>query len=125
MPFALNESTRYISPTKTPEFLAAGIPVVSTAIKDVVNPYGDKGLVEIARDAKEIVSKIDLILSRAKARGLLVSIGTWPQARGTRRGPPWTNLMANATGNSLVQWRKGSAPSLRHNGGGVGRCTIG
>jgi len=30
MPFALNEATRYISPTKTPEFLAAGLPVVST-----------------------------------------------------------------------------------------------
>ena len=28
MPFALNESTRYISPTKTPEYLAAGRPVV-------------------------------------------------------------------------------------------------
>ena len=36
MPFALNEATRYISPTKTPEFLAAGLPVVSTAIVDVV-----------------------------------------------------------------------------------------
>ncbi|MDQ4061394.1 MAG: glycosyltransferase, partial [Pseudomonadota bacterium] len=41
MPFALNESTRYISPTKTPEFLAAGVPVVSTPITDVVRPYGE------------------------------------------------------------------------------------
>jgi glycosyltransferase involved in cell wall biosynthesis len=48
MPFALNESTRYISPTKTPEFLAAGLPVVSTAIADVVRPYGAMGLVQIA-----------------------------------------------------------------------------
>ena len=54
MPFALNEATRYISPTKTPEFLAAGVPVVSTAIKDVINPYGDKGLVEIAEDAEQV-----------------------------------------------------------------------
>ncbi len=38
MPFALNEATRFISPTKTPEFLAAEIPVVSTPIRDVVSP---------------------------------------------------------------------------------------
>lgn len=48
MPFALNESTRFISPTKTPEFLAAGLPVVSTAIADVVRPYGAMDLVAIA-----------------------------------------------------------------------------
>ncbi len=40
MPFALNEATRFISPTKTPEFLAAGRPIVSTAIKDVARAYG-------------------------------------------------------------------------------------
>ena len=51
MPFAINESTRFISPTKTPEFLAAGVPVVSTPILDVVRPYGETGLVEIADDA--------------------------------------------------------------------------
>lgn len=55
LPFALNESTRFISPTKTPEYLAAGIPVVSTAIKDVVRPYGEKGLVHIADDADGFV----------------------------------------------------------------------
>lgn len=48
MPFALNEATRFISPTKTPEFLAAGLPVVSTAVVDVVRTYGAKGLVRIA-----------------------------------------------------------------------------
>jgi glycosyltransferase involved in cell wall biosynthesis len=51
MPFAINESTRFISPTKTPEFLAAGVPVISTPIRDVVRPYGEKGLVAIAADA--------------------------------------------------------------------------
>ena len=48
MPFAINESTRFISPTKTLEYLAAGRPVVSTPIADVVHPYGDRGLVRIA-----------------------------------------------------------------------------
>ena len=41
--FARNEATRFISPTKTPEYLAAGKPVVSTSIRDVVNPYGELG----------------------------------------------------------------------------------
>ena len=57
MPFALNEATRYISPTKTPEFLAAGLPVVSTAIVDVVRSYGAQGLVQIA-DADDIEEKL-------------------------------------------------------------------
>ncbi len=56
MPFALNESTRFISPTKTPEYLAAGKPVVSTAIRDVVRPYGDEGLVHIVSSAEEFVA---------------------------------------------------------------------
>ena len=53
MPFARNEATRYISPTKTPEYLAGGKPVVSTSIRDVVHPYGDLGLAEIADTAEE------------------------------------------------------------------------
>lgn len=66
MNFALNEATKFISPTKTPEFLAAGVPVVSTPITDVVKPYGEKGLVEIARDADEVVAKVESILARPK-----------------------------------------------------------
>ena len=61
MPFALNAATRYISPTKTPEFLAAGLPVVSTAIVDVVRTYGAKGLVEIA-DQDDMAEKLRLAL---------------------------------------------------------------
>ena len=56
MPFALNAATRYISPTKTLEYLAAGKPVVSTAIHDVVKPYGDAELVRIAANAEEFVA---------------------------------------------------------------------
>lgn len=48
LPFAHNASTRFISPTKTPEYLSAGCPVVSTSITDVVRPYGELGLVRIA-----------------------------------------------------------------------------
>jgi len=48
MPFAINEATRFISPTKTPEYLAAGCPVVSTPIVDVVRHYGQLAGVAIA-----------------------------------------------------------------------------
>lgn len=58
LPFALNESTRFISPTKTPEYLSAGKPVVSTPIKDVVNPYGDLDLVHIAEDAPAFAAAV-------------------------------------------------------------------
>lgn len=51
MPFALNEATRFISPTKTPEYLAAGRPVVSTPVADVVRHYGDLDGVFIAEGA--------------------------------------------------------------------------
>jgi glycosyltransferase involved in cell wall biosynthesis len=58
MPFAMNESTRFISPTKTPEYLAAGLPVVSTPIRDVVRPYGEMGLVHIAETPEKFAAAI-------------------------------------------------------------------
>jgi hypothetical protein len=64
MPFALNEATQFISPTKTPEFLAAGLPVCSTPIADVVTPYGLLGLVEIAVDAASFAAKLDMLNER-------------------------------------------------------------
>jgi glycosyltransferase involved in cell wall biosynthesis len=62
MPFARNEATEFISPTKTPEFLAAGVPVVSTAIHDVVRPYGDLGLLRIADDAQGFGAAVQALL---------------------------------------------------------------
>jgi UDP-galactopyranose mutase len=56
LPFARNEATRFISPTKTPEYMAAGRPVVSTSIRDVVRPYGQMGLVRIADDPSAFVT---------------------------------------------------------------------
>jgi UDP-galactopyranose mutase len=56
MPFAINESTRFISPTKTPEFLSAGLPLVSTRIADVVEPYGLLGLVSVADNPEEFLA---------------------------------------------------------------------
>ena len=65
MPFALNAATRYISPTKTPEFLAAGVPLVSTAIVDVVRTYGAEGLVDIV-DAEDVEAKLRSVLARPR-----------------------------------------------------------
>jgi UDP-galactopyranose mutase len=59
LPFARNESTRFISPTKTPEYLAAGRPVVSTSIRDVVTPYGDLGLARIADSVPDFVAAVE------------------------------------------------------------------
>ncbi|MEA1673232.1 glycosyltransferase [Nitrospirillum sp. BR 11163] len=66
MPFALNEATRFISPTKTPEFLAAGVPLVSTPITDVVTPYGAKDLVKIADDAAAMAIHLDGLLAQPR-----------------------------------------------------------
>jgi UDP-galactopyranose mutase len=68
MPFELNKATKYISPTKTPEFLAAGKPVVSTSIHDVVHPYADKKLVSIADNSNDFVAAIEQLLSAERSR---------------------------------------------------------
>ncbi len=59
LPFARNDATRYISPTKTPEYLAAGKSVVSTSICDVVKPYGELGLVRIADTVDNFVKAVE------------------------------------------------------------------
>ena len=63
LPFARNEATRFISPTKTPEYMAAGKPVVSTSIADVVRPYGRLGLVRIADDMQSFVSACEAAMT--------------------------------------------------------------
>ena len=62
MPFAINESTRFISPTKTLEYLAAGKPVVSTPIRDVAGPYA--GIVAIAETPQDFIAACELALVR-------------------------------------------------------------
>lgn len=88
LPFALNDSTRFISPTKTPEYLAAGKPVVSTSIRDVVQPYGHQGLAWIADTAADFAVAIDEALASdriarlAQADAFLADLSwdtTWSQ----------------------------------------------
>ena len=63
MPFAINESTRFISPTKTPEYLAGGKPVVSTPITDVIRHYGDLQGVAIAATPEAFIAACDTALA--------------------------------------------------------------
>ncbi len=85
MPFAMNESTQFISPTKTPEYLAGGKPVVSTPIKDVVRHYGQLEGVKIASTPEEFVAACEeaLELSRKPEGGwlaeadLMLSATSW------------------------------------------------
>ena len=107
MNFALNEATRYISPTKTPEYLAAGVPVVSTAIADVVNPWGEMGLVEIADTTGEAVAALERVMARSRGSWLarvdahLAQISwdkTWDGMHGLLRGTGHHLTEAAATG---------------------------
>jgi glycosyltransferase involved in cell wall biosynthesis len=88
MPFAINESTRYISPTKTPEYLAGGCPVVSTPIRDVISGYGDSGVVAIADTSAAFITAIEAALG-AKARGEIIQ-----RADAALAGKSWDNTCA-------------------------------
>jgi len=85
MPFAMNEATEFISPTKTPEYLAGGRPVVSTPVKDVVRHYGHLEGVKIASEPDSFVAACDqaLELSRNPEGGwlaeadLMLSSSSW------------------------------------------------
>ncbi len=90
LPFARNEATRFISPTKTPEYLAAGLPVVSTSIRDVVRPYGELGLAFVADSVEDFVSAIEAALacdraSHVAAADRLLANMSWDRT-GTRCG---------------------------------------
>lgn len=82
MPFALNDSTRFISPTKTLEYMAAHLPVVSTPVTDVVRLYGD--VVRIGSDAESFVAHVDDALAES------------PQARRIRAALEGSHLARNA-----------------------------
>jgi glycosyltransferase involved in cell wall biosynthesis len=93
MPFAMNESTQFISPTKTPEYLAGGRPVVTTPIRDVVRHYGHLAGVKIASSPEEFVAACEaaLELSRNPEGGWLAE----------------ADLMLSATSWDTVQARMG------------------
>ena len=94
MPFAMNESTEFISPTKTPEYLAGGRPVVSTPIKDVVRHYGQLEGVKIASTPEEFVAACEAALELAKQpesgwlgeADLMLSASSWDTTQARMAG---------------------------------------
>lgn len=69
MPFAINEATRFISPTKTPEYLAGGRPVVSTPVRDVIRQYGDIAAVHVAHTQQEFIAACEVALKQSRQPG--------------------------------------------------------
>ncbi|MDQ4133101.1 MAG: glycosyltransferase [Actinomycetota bacterium] len=86
MPFALNASTRSISPTKTLEYLAAGLPVVSTRVPDVVSDYGH--IVDMSNDAAGFAEAC----RRAQGRGRIHGDGAVQEVLGRQH---WDTIAAH------------------------------
>jgi UDP-galactopyranose mutase len=94
MPFAMNESTQFISPTKTPEYLAGGKPVVTSPIRDVVRHYGDLEGVMVATGAAEFAAACDRALKLAHdpesgwlaEADLRLSAASWNTTQGRMAG---------------------------------------
>ena len=111
MPFALNESTQFISPTKTPEYLAGGKPVVSSAIKDVVRTYGHLQGVHIAHDAEGFIHCCEKALEQSRAptgewlaeADLILSSSSWDTTQARMAG-----LISQVLGEDISQ----EAPAL-------------
>jgi UDP-galactopyranose mutase len=111
MPFAMNESTAFISPTKTPEYLAGGRPVVSTPVRDVVRHYGKLQGVRIAAGAEAFAAACDDMLAMVRSgdsewlaeADLMLSSASWDttQAR-----------MAGLIAELLGQGQDGLEPAL-------------
>ena len=107
MPFAINEATRFISPTKTPEYLSAGLPVVSSPVADVVTPYGDLGFVQLANTPAAFVAAAERLLDGRTERRLsevdaFLARGSWEATWAAMQGlmDAGTRGRANRTGGA-------------------------
>jgi UDP-galactopyranose mutase len=117
--FARNESTRFISPTKTPEYLAAGKPVISTSIRDVVRPYGDLNLVRIADSPDDFISAAEYLMTEGNSIEWLQRVDdfladiswdkTWSQMAGLINKAVETNQKRQAKFSSVPEVRTKSA----------------
>ncbi len=100
IPFAMNESTKFISPTKTPEYLAAGKPVISTPIQDVVSPYADNKLVKIAADVKSFIKHGDAILKRKNSKTWLNKVDAFLSGNSWDR--TWSEMVKHIENKIIV-----------------------
>ena len=101
--FARNEHTRFISPTKTPEYLAAGKPVVSTSIRDVVRPYGETGLVRIADEPAEFAAAAEELMRAGADADWLARVDSFlAQQTWDRTWARMAELVEGVAGRSLA-----------------------
>ena len=109
IPFAINESTRFISPTKTPEYLAAGKPVISTPIRDVVSPYGNNKLVHIVNNADEFIAAAEKELAKKNRRTWMKKVDNFLEGNSWDR--TWSQMVrlieSTIEQNSTVKKAKG------------------
>ena len=90
MPFALNASTQFISPTKTPEYMASGLPVISTPVRDVVSGYGALDSIRIAEDAVGFIAAAEALLAAPEA-----TRASWSaEARDCLSDKSWDGIVA-------------------------------
>ncbi|MDP3769259.1 MAG: glycosyltransferase [Dehalococcoidia bacterium] len=123
LPFARNDATRFISPTKIPEYLAAGLPVVSTSIPDVVSVFGRRGLVWIADSVHAFAASLDRALRedpgpRLQAVAAFLSKTSWDRTWAQMRGLLEDVLRARVRheGRAISSWK---APRAAHEAGHV------
>jgi glycosyltransferase involved in cell wall biosynthesis len=89
MPFALNEATEYINPTKALEYMATATPILSTPVPDVVSNFASVVKISASSDefiqfAHEQVAQVDQV---AVERGLkMASENTWEAIVGKMEG---------------------------------------
>ena len=90
MPFALNEATEFINPTKALEYMATGRQIISTAVPDVVRNFGS--VVSIARNPQEFVALCEKALDQPDAEAI---------ARGLKmaRQNSWDSIVAQLEGH--------------------------
>ena len=110
MPFALNEATQYINPTKTLEYMAAGKPIVSTAVPDVVRNFTP--IVDVARSHEEFVLAVERVHRSPSADFILQGIeranaASWEGTVSAMRGymlksvQPFVELAGQARSNAF------------------------
>jgi UDP-galactopyranose mutase len=117
MPFAINDSTKFISPTKTPEYLAGGRPVVSTPITDVSRHYGDLQGVKVADGPEAFIAACDDALELARQ-----SHGGWlEEVDKTLAELSWEQTFARMAGliDQAVTRRRGASFTLAPSGPAV------
>ena len=108
LPFARNEATAFHSPPQIPEFLAAGRVIVSTGLRDVIQPYGASGLVRVADTAEGFASAIEAA-RQGRSAEWLATVDRYLQALSWQAS--WEGIEHLI--NTVIEQRRAPAPVER------------